>query len=201
MAPHYKYKLVLTANSKSSINNDLFSGHKVLTLNTYYFKHTMWSQQCSEENPMCRCQRILGCQPVTIRSKNIRLIVKQVKFWDVCTSYSSYLCMCLASWCMNNLSDLTGLQQHTENTVCFIISKCCRKCCGGLRREPVSLACSDVSPDPKTELESTHMNWIAWEAYQRKCLLVNSVWIGSSLTAREMERHSFTVRLCNQLLK
>lgn len=201
MAPCYKYRLVLIANSKSSIINDLFSGHKLLTVNTYYLKHRTWSQQCSEENPMCRCQRILGCQPVTIRSKNIRLIVQQVKFWDACTSYSRYPCMCLASWCMSDLSSLTGLQQHTENTMCFIISKCCRKCRSGLRREPASPAHADVSPDPKTELESTHMNWIAWEAYQRKCLLVNSVWIGSSLTAREMERHSFTVRLCNQLLK
>lgn len=143
--------------------------------------------ECSEENPVCRCQQILGSQPVAIKSKNIRLIVKQVKLWNGCTSSSRYPCMCLASWCMNNCSDLTGLQQCAENTVYFIISKHCRKGCGGLRKEPASLACSDVSPDPKTEPESTHMNWIAWEAYQRKCLLVNSVWIGSSLTARETE--------------
>lgn len=34
MAPHYRYRLVLTLNSKSSINNNLFAGHKVLTVNT-----------------------------------------------------------------------------------------------------------------------------------------------------------------------
>lgn len=201
MAPHYKHRLVLTANSKSSINNDFFSGHKALTVNTYYFKHTTWSQQCWEENPTCRCQRILGCQPVTIRSKNIRLIVKQVKFWDACTSYGRYPCMCFASWCVSSPGDFTGLRPRTENTVRLVPSNRCRKRCGGLSGAPASPACSHVSPDPKTALEHTHRNWIAWEAYQRKCLLVNPVWIGSSLTAREMQRHSFTVCLCNRLLK
>lgn len=44
MAPHYRFKLVLTENSKSSANNNLFAGHKVLIVNTQYFKHLTWSQ-------------------------------------------------------------------------------------------------------------------------------------------------------------
>lgn len=31
---HYRYRLLLIANSKYSINNNLFAGHKVLTVNT-----------------------------------------------------------------------------------------------------------------------------------------------------------------------
>lgn len=148
MAPHCKYSLQIP---KSPIKNDLFSGPEVLTVSMCYFKHTTWSRQCSEEDPTCKCWWILGCQPVNTRSRNIGLIVRQVEFWGVCTSYRRYLCMCLASWLRSNLGDSTALQLPTENRVPHRVIPLQRV----LRwaEDRASLACSGDSPDPKSENE------------------------------------------------